>query len=372
MRAPSAVLALLFTFSCLPIAIAQDNDQPAGAQAHAGRPDRRDPHIVQPGPTPGLHPPSAPMLPYHFVSGPQPPDGKKFGNVSAVALTKQGHLLVFDRNPSMMLLEYDAKDRFLRTFDPNIAINTHGMRVDRYGNIWVLDSFLNVLWKLNAKGEPIRTWGHRGEVGPWDDTKWNGMFNQPLDVAFDRDDNFYVVQGHGGTSPPPSCTYCATYRTAKPSVTQGSDPRVFKFDKDGNYITSRALPHADGTYPTIHSVIVTPKGEVWVTDRQLNKIMVFDTNLNPIKEIVEPNLTSGLFVDAKGHIWMSAGMDGMIMSLDPNGKILGWIGKAGRDKEAEPQSNLIGEAHYLVVTPDEKTIYIADSVNAKVLKLEHN
>jgi hypothetical protein len=39
-------------------------------------------------------------------------------------------------------------------------------------------------------------------------------------------------------------------------------------------------------------------------------------------------------------------MDGMIMSLDENGKITGWLGKGGRD--------------------------IADSVNAKVLKLEHD
>ena len=33
---------------------------------------------------------------------------------------------------------------------------------------------------------------------------------------------------------------------------------------------------------------------------------------------------------------------------------------------------MIGEAHYLVLTPDLKTIYIADTVNAKVLKLEHD
>ena len=117
-------------------------------------------------------------------------------------------------------------------------------------------------------------------------------------------------------------------------------------------------------------MIVTPKGEIWATDRQLNKIMVFDTNLKPLRDIQEPNLTSGLFVDAKGHIWLSCGMDGMIMSLDADGKVTGWIGKGGRDPEGT--SDLIGEAHYLVVTPDEKTIYIADSVNGKVLKLQHN
>jgi DNA-binding beta-propeller fold protein YncE len=192
-----------------------------------------------------------------------------------------------------------------------------------------------------------------------------------LDVAFDKDDNFYVVQGHGGTSSPPDCTFCSSYNTAKPPVTQGSDPRVLKFDKTGNYLSSRALPHADGTYPTIHSVIVTPKGELWVTDRQVNRILVLDTNLRLLREIQQPNLTSGLFVDAKSQIWMASGMDGMIMSLDETGKITGWLGKAGRDIEGG-KSNLIGEAHYLTVTPDQRTIYIADSVNAKVLKLEHD
>ena len=342
----------------------------AGGRGGARNNGRSDPHIVSPGPTPGNHPPDAPMLPYHFVNGLQPPPGQQFGNVSAVALTAQGHIIVFNRNPAAMLIEYDAKGKFIRSFDPNIAINTHGMRIDRHGNIWVIDSFLNVVWKLNPKGEPIMTMGKRGEVAAWDDSKWNGMFNQPLDIAFDRDDNIYIVQSHGGTSAPPGCTYCSTYGNATPPVTQGSDPRVLKFDKNGNYVTSRALPHPDGTYPTIHSVIFTQKGELWVSDRQPGNILVFDTNLNPIRQMHEPNLTSGLFQDAKGKIWMASGMDGMIMSLDPDGKITGWIGKAGKDTDVN--SPLISEAHYVVVTPDEKTIYIPDSQNAKVLKLVHN
>jgi len=124
------------------------------------------------------------MLPYHFVARPVAPNGDKFGNTSDVALTKEGHLIVFNRNPNIMMVEYDGKGKFLRTFNPNIAINTHGMRIDAHGNIWVIDSFLNVIWKLNPKGEPMMVVGKRGEVGAWDDAKWNGMFNQPLDINF--------------------------------------------------------------------------------------------------------------------------------------------------------------------------------------------
>lgn len=346
----------------------------AAAQDPGGERPRRaanaNPNIVSPTATPNLKPPPAPALGYHFVPGPQAPAGQKFGNVSSVALTPQGHLIVFNRNPAAMMVEYDAAGKFIRSFNPNIATNTHGLRVDRHGNIWATDSFLNVVWKLNPKGEPLMVLGTRGEVAAWDDSQWNGKLNQPLDVAFDADDNVYVIQGHGGTSNPPSCTYCATYQTANPPVPQGSDPRLLKFDRTGKFLASRSLAHEAGPYPTTHSVIVTAKGEVWATDRQENKILVMDRNLKPLREILQPNRTSGLLTDAKGQVWMASGMDGMIMRLDDQGKITGWIGQRGTATDAQPF--LIGEAHYLAVTPDQKTIYIADSVNARVHRLERD
>jgi sugar lactone lactonase YvrE len=346
--------------------------QPARSSAHppVGK-TNPDPHIVSPKASPdSKDPPDAPMLPYHLIPRATLPENIVITLVSAVALTPQGHTIFLTRNPSAMLLEFDKNDKFLRTFDPNIAIGPHGLRVDRHGNIWVTDSFLNVVWKLNPKGEPLMVMGTRGENMPWDDNKWNGAFNQPLDVAFDKDDNFYVIQGHGGTSNPLECAYCMTYSKAKPQVAQGSDPRLFKFDKDGNYLMSRALPHPDGSYPTLHSVIVTPKGEVWVADRQERIIKVFDTNLNLLREMPETKLVSGLFVDAKGHVWMSAGMDGRIMKLSDDGKVLGWIGEPGHSPDSD--SPQIGEAHFLAVTPDEKTIYMADSVNGKILEWKRN
>ena len=60
----------------------------------AGARAQDNPHIVAPNPTPGLHPPDAPILPYHFVARPKAPNGQEFGNIASVALTPQGHLLV--------------------------------------------------------------------------------------------------------------------------------------------------------------------------------------------------------------------------------------------------------------------------------------
>ena len=102
---------------------------------------------------------------------------------------------------------------------------------------------------------------------------------------------------------------------------------------------------------------------------------MLDTNLNRLREISQPNLTSGLFEDAKGTIWLSSGMDGLIFQLDAVGKMIGYHGNPGRDNpnaQAAGRSDLIGESHYLAVTPDQKTIYIADSINGKVLRLERD
>jgi DNA-binding beta-propeller fold protein YncE len=330
-----------------------------------------DPRKGQPIATPNLQPPTQPQLPYRFVESVKAPNGEQFANIASVALLPNGHLIVFNRNPAIQMTEYTADLKFVRAFNPNIAVNAHGLRTDRYGNIWAIDSYLNLVWKLNSKGEPLMMIGQRGEVGAWTEGKWNGMFNQPLDVAFDQDDNFYVVQGHAGTSEPVKCTYCATYSNTKPSVSPGSDPRILKFDKTGKFVASLDLSHAPTErYPYTHSVVVTPSGEVWVADRQDNKILVLDRSLKKLREIKQPMLVSGLFVDAKGVVWIAAGMDGLIAKLDQSGKIVEWIGKAGRS--SDPGSHLIGEAHYMAVSPDEKTIFIADSVNAKVHVLKHN
>ena len=58
------------------------------------------------------------------------------------------------------------------------------------------------------------------------------------------------------------------------------------------------------------------------------------------------------------------------MSLDENGKITGWAGKGGQPRPADPY--LLGEAHYVTVSADQKTIYVAASTNAQVIKLERN
>src|SRR5256885_2626147 len=94
-----------------------------GGQSHPPGNGGPDPANV-PAPTAPTAPPAGvPMLPFHFGTRPMPPLGQKFGNVAAVAFTPEGHLLVFNRNAQIEMVEYDAAgSNVLRVFNPNIAV----------------------------------------------------------------------------------------------------------------------------------------------------------------------------------------------------------------------------------------------------------
>jgi sugar lactone lactonase YvrE len=288
--------------------------------------------------------PDAPVLPYHPVAT-APPAGTLWQGVSEIDVMPNGNLIVFQRSAMNMLLEYDPEGRLLRTFDDNIAARAHGLKVDRHGNIWITDIVCHTVMKLAPSGAVLMTLGTKGVAGTWDEAAGKHLFNQPNEVAFGKDDDFWVVTGHGG-----------------------GDPRVLHFDANGKFLTSWSMKHQDGSNGTIHSIIVAPNGELWIADRTLKQIIVMDQAGKRLKTIQMQNQVSGLYVDAKGGLWMAGGQDGMLMSLDWNGKITGWTGKLGPGNNA----NEYTEVHYMAVSPDLKYLYVADSLGNRLDKLQHN
>ena len=241
-RTKSLVPALAGIFAITAaLTIAQAQPAPGGAPAGGGEmitPQRRpavaDVAVVRPRqrPRPDLKTqpmpsdfgvkPDAPLLAYHDGPNPVAPLGEKFGNVASVALRPNGDLLVFNRNPDIAMIEYDPTGTTVKkVFNPNIADNPHSIRVDSHGNLWVVDGYLGLIYKFDNNDSLVKIFGTRGrERGPWDDSKWDGMFNQPMDVAVDKDDTFYVVQSHGGSSGGSQGEGRGQFGPARPEVRQ--------------------------------------------------------------------------------------------------------------------------------------------------------
>jgi len=285
--------------------------------------------------------PDAPMLPYQAVQTPPPPPGTKYVGVADVAVMPNGHLLVFQRSALNQLMEFDTDGKLLRSFADNIAAQAHGLRLDRHGNIWLTDIVCNTVMKLDQEGRVLMTIGTKGKTGTWDEATGAHVFNQPNDVAFGAKDDIWVVTGHGG-----------------------SDPRVLHFDKNGKYITSWSMKHADGSNATIHSIVLDKKGDLYIGDRSSNQIIVMSQQGKLLRTIQMKNQVGGLFVDSKGGLWMAGGADAMVLKLDWDGKVTGWTGSPGYGP------NQYTEVHYLAVSPDMKYIYIADSLGDRLDKLQ--
>lgn len=287
--------------------------------------------------------PGVRKLAFVNVEPPHPPVNTEFSNVAGVGLLSNGHLIVSQRLPMYPMLEYDEQNRLVRSFDANIVGRAHGMRIDSSDNIWLTDQACHTVIKLDSRGDVLMTLGTKGKAGTWDEAKGDQLFNQPTDVAFAANGDVYVTTGHGGP-----------------------DPRVLRFDKRGRFVTGWSMKHADGSAATIHTIVVAPNGLVYVGDREVRKLRVFDRNGRSVRDIQMKNLVCGLYVDRSGRLWMTSGQDGMVMQLDWDGNILAWTGQEGFG------SNDFGEAHYMVMTPDMKTIYVSDTVNNDVKRLQAN
>jgi streptogramin lyase len=283
--------------------------------------------------------PDAPQLPYKVMEGPQPPQGTLgFANVNGVGLLKNGRLIVNQRMPMFQLMEYDASGKLTRAIDPNLISRPHGMRIDKDDNIWLTDQQCNIVLKVAPSGEVLMKLGTSGKAGMWDEAKGAHVFDQPTDVAFAPNGDVFVAQGHGGPN-----------------------PGVVRFDKNGKFITSWSMKR-EGPQIVAHTIVVNAKGEVWVADREVKVIRVYDVNGKHLRDIPMKNLICGLYIDAKGQLWMTTGMDGMVLKLDWNGKILGYIGKEGFGPTE------FGEAHYMTMSADGKIIYVGDTVNNDIKK----
>jgi DNA-binding beta-propeller fold protein YncE len=287
-----------------------------------------------------LVPQSAPELDY--VSVPEPlsfPSGTALaGAAAAVAFDSKGHLFVLTRgNPS--LFEFDGNGKFIRSFGEGLFTRSHGLRIDKDGNIWATDVGAHTVMKLDPQGKILMTLGTKGQRGEWNAS--THLFNEPNDVAITADGDIFIAQGH--------------------TPGASGDPRVLKFDRNGTFIKSwGGKGREPGKFDVAHGLALDAKGRLWVTDRENQRIQIFDTDGKFIKELKYAGLPCSLDIGPQ-NIYMVNGFAGQLLKLDLEGTVLAATGKPGKGLGE------FGEAHVIAVGPTGD-IYIADSVNANVQK----
>ena len=162
-------------------------------------------------------------------------------------------------------------------------------------------------------------------------------FNQPPDVAWDRDGNIYVAGGYGNS-------------------------RVVKFDKYGNVLLGWGMKGGGhGQFDLPHTIIVDGE-RVYVGDRENARIPVFDRNGKFITQWQLGHPYSLVLVP--DHLLYIADAEaGRILKIDAQGTVLGSL------TGLQPGPGHHFGPHQITLSPDG-TIYAAEVIGWRVEKLQ--
>ena len=315
------------------------------------------------------------------------------GEVLGIAVSSKGRIVVLNHpgsaaagplygNASTQLLEFDATGKYVREIGKGVygLGYGHGIRFDKYDNLWVVDKGTQAVTKFDPQGYVTLNLGRRSE-GPDEPDYFrplarggttpphiDGYLGGPTDVAWDANDNIFISDG---------------YRNS----------RVAKFDKDGNWVKGWGVrgpggAHANenpGSFNTPHNIAADRQNNIYVADRNNRRIQVFDAD-GTFKRFIVLNAT----YDKKRHpalgnlsenrpdetqpwtlcitntptqyLYASDEEPGRIYKMTLDGKILGTLGQSGRGTK---QFNWI----HGIACPNENTLLVADMNNWRVQKL---
>ncbi|MFN7936427.1 MAG: peptidyl-alpha-hydroxyglycine alpha-amidating lyase family protein [Bryobacteraceae bacterium] len=241
-----------------------------------------------------------PALPYTLdPSWPRLTAKHTLQETAGVAALKSGETLVFHRGTPQML-RLDPEGKAQSHFGEGLFSRPHSARIDPEGNIWTADAGTHVVLKHDPTGKVLMVMGRKNEAGEAQD-----RFNQPTDIAFAPNGDFFVTDGYGNS-------------------------RVVKYSRNGAFVKAWGKKGAGpGDFNLPHTAVVL-NNKLYVGDRENYRIQVFDLDGRFLEEWNEIGSPWGLATSASGHLWMADGHNNRILKLSPKGKVLGTIGETGK------------------------------------------
>ncbi len=275
------------------------------------------------------------------------PKGMFLAEAVGVALNSQGHIFLVNRG-NHPLLEFTSDGSFVASYGEGSPVFhiPHSIRFDSEDNLWYVGAADNLVVKMDKNLRVVQALGRRES-----DLGWVYMthgieramptppnFYQPTDTVVGPDGSTYVTDGYGNS-------------------------RVAKFTREGNlvkYWGDRGT--RPGQFNTPHNIVMDAQSNLYVADRQNNRVQVFDTDGNFKQEWKLDGPAWSLCMTHGPNPVIFVGSVGRVYKIDLNGKVLGVFGKLGR---------LPGwfDSIHALACPDEKTLYLAEEFSFRFDKI---
>jgi sugar lactone lactonase YvrE len=195
--------------------------------------------------------------------------GMVLNNVADVAIDSKGNIFAMVRG-EVPVLVFNSDGKYLYGWGKGMFRGPHGIYVDKNDFVYGVDSSDHVVMKFTHDGELLMTLGTKGV--PSDSGCVNG--------------NYKTVKRAGG--PFYSPTKVTTSQNGEIYVTDGyGNARVHRFSADGKLIKSWGEPgNGPGQFHLPHGIVVDKNNNVFVADRENDRIQIFDVEGN-LKDIWE-------------------------------------------------------------------------------------
>lgn len=263
------------------------------------------------------------------------PAGMSFGPMSAVAADSQGRIYAFQRKDPPVLV-FDREGTYLDSWGDSAIADPHGFFIGPDDVVYLTDRDDHVALRFTLDGKPLGVLGQRGQpsdTGCEEDggrvVRAAGPFNKPTEMVVAPSGELYVTDG---------------YRNS----------RVHRFSADGRLIDSWGSPgkHAPGKFHLPHSLWIDERGEVYVCDRENNRIQVFSPSGKYLTHWDDIHRPTDIYMDAQDRVYISD-LKPTVTIMDKKGTVIArWDSPMG---------------HGLWVDP-EGDIYLADVMGKRITK----
>jgi DNA-binding beta-propeller fold protein YncE len=171
----------------------------------------------------------------------------------------------------------------------------NSVAVDKQGNVYVSDDWLNRIAVFDANGTFLQEWGTPGSG--------QGELDGPAGLAFDKDDNLYVVDSR--------------------------NHRIQVFAKHGQVMASWGTHgSAAGEFNSPWGITIDADGAVYVADWKNHRVQKFDSNghfqlqFGPGEGAHALNHPSDVTVDSDGDVYVCDWANHQVRVYDPEGDLL--------------------------------------------------
>jgi peptidylamidoglycolate lyase len=289
------------------------------------------------------------------------PAGEKLGNPTGTGIDTNQNIFILHRGSrewpilgsmpknfikEKTILQVEKETgKILNSWGDNLFIMPHGLTVDENNNVWVTDVGLQQVFKFNHEGKLLLKLGEANVPGN-DHTH----FDRPTDIAIAQDGSFYTSDGYGNS-------------------------RIIKFSADGKYLFEWGKKGSkESEFNIPHGICLDSGGNVYVADRENNRIQVFDSTGKFLKQYanktfanicsvtVDQNSNTVFAIDDLSFLKIKhRGSD--IIITDTSGIVQTRFGRSGI-YDGEPCW------YHDIVIDNEQSIYVGDILGNQVQKFK--